>query len=915
MNPLVSSILFSDETTGASSADLGETIDQSLRFRSSQTQSLTRTPASAGNRQTWTYSFWYKPGIRTGFIGETGVSSVIFLSVNKAANNEEFAELVLEGDRLTFQFNTGQSFILNPRQRDTSAWYHYCLVCDITNGTSDDRVRIYINGDRITDFSGGSMPGASDQFAINLNHEHAIGIRQNTTTNPLDGLMAEINFVDGTAIGDTNDVIDEFGRYNEDNVWVPKAYEGSYGTNGYRLTFDSSQAGISTIGIGTDSSGQNNNWIAHNFDGGDVALYSTGMQASTGSTYQSEADRAGTVTQPELAFSGSTADSGARTANANEFLYWVAPIALTGVTSLRVFWNGTADDLHINGASVTYTDPSSGGAYRDLTAVIPASGTISEIAYVQGSSGSLTRMYAVEINGTVLVDNTDNDVDFFDTPTRTYANYSRLIPNDPPSFASAYLDATAINNGIVWSTQELPDKHLYAEFIRDGDGDRFAAGVADAEDTFDKGAANDNDYAFMIAYSEFGGNASIFNENTTATQTSLTAYSTGDVLGVEWRGDLSTRQVNFYINGTQVGSSENVASGGKYYFAVQRAGGTNPPEVLANFGQMPFLAAPSGVTNTANGMHTNIFEDPTIKNGEDHFVTVLDTGANIRATAEATFTNGAFLIHTRADDGNDAQDNQWQWLDTVRGGNTAITFPFNTSGSTGNFMSTYDAPEQNSFAYCWNSGSPAINGFEIIEDSSPTTGNNVITHNLGKTPEFIFSKETNNSDLGNIYHASIGTSGGLTTANATEHTNAFRVTAVSSTQFTIADSDSSNPQIHYVWTSIPGFSQFGEYDTAEAFVYTGFKPALLWIKKTGVAEGWWTADNKRNPTNPVQIYTRLFGQGVETTSSGDRDVDFLSNGFRIRGTDSQISGSAQYVYMCWAEHPFGGSNVPPATAR
>ena len=102
---------------------------------------------------------------------------------------------------------------------------------------------------------------------------------------------------------------------------------------------------------------------------------------------------------------------------------------------------------------------------------------------------------------------------------------------------------------------------------------------------------------------------------------------------------------------------------------------------------------------------------------------------------------GYFRHHCYTDDGNDAQDNQWQWLDTVRGGTTAITFPFNTSGSTGNFMNTYNAPEQNAFAYCWNSGAPAINGFEIIQDSSPTTGNNVITHNLGKTPEFILAKK------------------------------------------------------------------------------------------------------------------------------------------------------------------------------
>ena len=132
---------------------------------------------------------------------------------------------------------------------------------------------------------------------------------------------------------------------------------------------------------------------------------------------------------------------------------------------------------------------------------------------------------------------TNNDVDFFDTPTRLYANYSRLIPNDPPSFAYDWVDATIVNNGIAWSTQELPDKHLYAEFIRDG-------GMVIAlllvllmlKIHLTKVLLVMLMYAFMIAYSEFGGNASGFNENTTATQTGLTAYSTGDVLGVDWRG-------------------------------------------------------------------------------------------------------------------------------------------------------------------------------------------------------------------------------------------------------------------------------------------------------------------------------------------------------------------------------------------
>ena len=102
------------------------------------------------------------------------------------------SELVLEGDRLTFQGNTVSWFIFNPRLRDTSAWYHYVLVCDTTNAINGDRIRMYINGDRVTDFNSSSNPGSGDLLAINLNHEHAIGIRQNTTTNPLDGLLVRL---------------------------------------------------------------------------------------------------------------------------------------------------------------------------------------------------------------------------------------------------------------------------------------------------------------------------------------------------------------------------------------------------------------------------------------------------------------------------------------------------------------------------------------------------------------------------------------------------------------------------------------------------------------------------------------------------------------------------------------------------
>ena len=922
-------------------ADLGETIDQSLRY-SSSTASLDRTPSASGDRRTWTFATWVKRSKLDSTQGLFGCSS-------GASDAQTTQIMFISADRLTLQGHSTVFRQTDMRFRDLNAWYHIVVVCDITNATANDRIRFYVNGSKITDWDSISNPGTGDVFGINQSDTHRIG-RRPGNSDSLDGYLAETFFLDGIAIGDTNGVVDEFGRYNDDGVWVPQDYTGDFNdtgdVNGFHLTFDSSQ---SPNGIGTDSSGENNHWTSASFDEADVALYSA-FEAGSGTSYESTAsNRTSTLINRGSAFDGDTI-GGTQVDEAGGG-FWYLTYTINSVSGLRILMTGQTSEIaetRVNGSVAT---TSVSGSYIVISS--PPS-TVTEVAIRRNTAN--TQVYQVEVDTgsgfVALLDNNDNDVDFFDTPTSNYSTYNSLVNNDEPTFNQANLDADNFNNGIAWATQELPDEHLYCEFIRTA-GDRFAAGVWDAEDKFEKGAANDNDYAFGIVYSEFGGNNNIYNENTTASQTGLTAYSTGDVLGVEWRGDLATRQVNFYINGTQVGTSENVAAGGRYYFGVDRAGGSTGPDVQVNFGQMPFIAAPSGVTNTANGMQTNNFAEPTIKNGKEHFEAKLYSGTNSsNAITGLEFSPDLIWIKVR-----DAADNH-VLVDTIRGTDSVLfsnsddaeasSFSrFTSFDSNGFTVDTSDTSWNNSsnnyVAWCWKAGTdytPTLTGFTAATASINTeagfgiyalTGSNTassFTHGLDKTPELIICKNRDDlEDWAVFYPRPDGPPTPTDTyLRLNEQTDENKsgtqiLTGNTSTTVSVAsfnETASNDDYIYYLWHSVEGFSKMGRYQgngsSDGVFVYCGFRPAFVMVKGTGTTNGWGLYDNARFENNPVNGL--LYANSTNKESAFvNRPMDFLSNGFKCRDGNTNLNASASYMFMAFAEHPFGGENTPPVTAR
>tara|TARA_R110000868_G_scaffold92823_1_gene257437 strand:- start:340 stop:1722 length:1383 start_codon:yes stop_codon:yes gene_type:complete len=220
----------------------GFAIDNSLRFNSASSDYLSRTPASASNRKTWTWSAWYKgSGTQWSPFGGGGGSNDLRIIIDA------------DGRIRTNVSGVGNYNYSNGLYRDVSAWYHLVWKFDTTEATASDRSILYINGEAISDQNIANFSLNTD-YAINTNTLHAISRLTNSAVYYHDGYMSEINFIDGQALTPT-----DFGEFDEDSgAWKPIAFSGSYGTNGFFLEFQDSGA------LGTDSSGNANTFTVNN---------------------------------------------------------------------------------------------------------------------------------------------------------------------------------------------------------------------------------------------------------------------------------------------------------------------------------------------------------------------------------------------------------------------------------------------------------------------------------------------------------------------------------------------------------------------------------------------------------------------------------------------------------------------------
>jgi hypothetical protein len=221
----------------------GYEVDNSLRFNSGSTDYLTRTPASDGNRRTFTISLWVKRSNLGTFQNLLWVdpSTYDIFRFN-------------DSDKLYFSKDDNTALRLTSRVfRDISAWYHIVVAIDTTQASADDRVKMYINGVEETAFDTLVNPSLNEQMHYNEATQHWIGT-SSVESQLYGGYMSEYYMIDGQALDPTS-----FGEFDEDSgIWKSIAYTGTYGTNGFFLEFKDSSA------LGDDTSGNGNDFTVNN---------------------------------------------------------------------------------------------------------------------------------------------------------------------------------------------------------------------------------------------------------------------------------------------------------------------------------------------------------------------------------------------------------------------------------------------------------------------------------------------------------------------------------------------------------------------------------------------------------------------------------------------------------------------------
>ena len=244
--------------------DTSYEVSNSLRFNDDDSPRLSKTFSSEGNKKTWSYSTWFK----RGNLKSSGVNTLISAGAGSGTNgtgittNNDAIRLIHDAGTPFFTFQSSQLL------RDVSAWYHLLVTCDTTDGTAGDRVKFYLNGNNITSdmsYTNGSAPSQDSDLYFNDDVSMNIGARSHHNDLFFDGYMAETHLIDGTVKAPT-----DFGEFDDNGVWVPIEYTGTYGTNGFYLEFQQTGTSANSSGIGADTSGNDHHFTVNNLAATDI---------------------------------------------------------------------------------------------------------------------------------------------------------------------------------------------------------------------------------------------------------------------------------------------------------------------------------------------------------------------------------------------------------------------------------------------------------------------------------------------------------------------------------------------------------------------------------------------------------------------------------------------------------------------
>jgi len=801
------SIIGSNILAGAS-GQAGYNLNNSLRFRLSNSAYLSRTP-SASNRTTWTWSAW----VKRGTISSASTQLHLITPTDASANDAGTTRFYISADVIKLTGYTSTWRVTTQVFRDPSAWYHIVLVWDTTQATAANRIKMYVNGSEITAFTTNNNPTQNATGGLNAATATYIGANPNSgPTEFFDGYMTEINFVDGQALTPSS-----FGETSlTTGSWIPKKYTGTYGTNGFKLNFSDTSAATAAA-IGKDSSGNGNNWTP------------SGISVTAGVTYDAMIDVPTNTSAT------------------------VANYCVLSPLNYRTYTGSVVPT--ISNANLTVTQASTvASCIGTATMGVTASGKYYwEATFVSGSGSN-----------------------------------------------NSFLGVVA---GQLQNTSAA-DLGYYS-----------------------------NEYAYM------SGNGNKYTNNTSAAYGS--SYTSGDVIGFAL--DLDAGTLTFYKNNTSQGVAFSSLSASETYFPAFDTYYNNT--FAYNFGQRPFTyTPPTGFVR----LNTYNLPTPTILQGNKYMDATLYTGD---ATSPRSIANSASFkpdfvwVKNRTLAGRNHQ-----LFDSVRGANKGLysnltnaestttqdITAFNSNGFTVGNDNNVNSTGDTFVGWQWQAGqgtttagtgtggitsvTQSVNttaGFSVVTYTGSGTAGTV-THGLGVAPSWVIVKRKDTTGDWQVRHTSIAAASSIqlnSTAAAASATTVWNSTAPSSTVFSVGTAATVNASagtyVAYCWAAIAGYSAFGSYtgngSADGSFVYTGFLPRFVMIKRTDTTGDWYIWDTARN-TFDVITNTLLANSSAAETSA--TSIDALSNGFKLRNTTAGFNASGgTYIYAAFASNPFRNSNA------
>ena len=268
----------------------------------------------------------------------------------------------------------------------------------------------------------------------------------------------------------------------------------------------------------------------------------------------------------------------------------------------------------------------------------------------------------------------------------------------------------------------------------------------------------------------------------------------------------------------------------------------------------------------------------------------------------ASFDSGGFTTGATPDNGTNTSGGDYMAYSCKGGTKSGIT----TDGST-TITPT---------AYNFNASS----GMSVVQFAGNETSGAKVAHGLGKVPTMMILKALTGTNSGsngwNVYHQGMGNTNYLFMNNAdaaVASTNRWNDTTPDTVNFTLGSSDAVNVadgnMIAYVFADVKGFSKYGVYEgnanVDGAFVYTGFKPAMVAIKNMDISDSWRLFDNTREGFNPENDYVYCNSSSGQST---DNFFEFCSNGFKLRKTDD-VNAANTYIYMALGQSIVASNGV------